>query len=536
MSMTTAHYSWFRRPLRATDEPRPPSEFLFSHIRPKDPLEKVPVLNPAVLQHLAQAIVHNPRTADSSNPAIPAGFTYLGQFIAHDLTFDMTRRPLGAPAPEGGPVQGRSPALDLDSLYGAGPAKAPHLYQDHARLKVGTTARTTFPDPDVDVELPGFDLPRVGSPGATKRERQTALIPDTRNDDNLLVAQIHLAFIRFHNRVVKELSDAGVPADTLWERAQATVTKYYQRMVLTDFLPRVLDPGVLDDVLQHGRRHFERTALPTTPPTMPVEFAFAAFRFGHSMVRERYELNRVFQTRGPNFPAKLGLLLRFSGTSGNLSPDGDWDDPDTGAFDRLATNWVVDWRRFFDFGEAGIDGLTPPAGTFNVAKRIDTLLSDPLHFLPLGSLLRRSGTPTPAFERNLAYRTLIRGAGEGLPTGQQMAELFEVDALNEVQLTQGDRGVAADRILQDGGVFTTTPLWFYVLREAEVNGGRLGAVGSRIVAETFHRAIEGSPISILRDPDLELRLGPDANTFKMAHLLHYAFEGTPELLNPLGDG
>jgi hypothetical protein len=230
--------------------------------------------------------------------------------------------------------------------------------------------------------------------------------------------------------------------------------------------------------------------------------------------------------------ATLGLLLRFSGTGGNLSPDGDWDDPETGSFERLPSSWIVDWRRFFDFGEAGIRGMAPPAKTSNVAKRIDTRLSDPLSFLPLGSLLQRD--PTPPAQRNLAYRSLAAGAEQKLATGQEMARFLGISPLSEKDLEKGDRGVIGDPRLSRAGVFTTTPLWFYILREAELGGGRLGVVGSRIVAETFHRSIEASEHSIVRERGWRPHLGPDRDTFRMVDLLWYAFEGQPELLNPLG--
>ena len=79
-----------------------------------------------------------------------------------------------------------------------------------------------------------------------------------------------------------------------------------------------------------------------------------------------------------------------------------------------------------------------------------------------------------------------------------------------------------------------TPLWFYVLREAELNGGRLTGVGARIVAETIHRAMEGSRFSIVRDPAWHPTLGPDNATFRMSDLLLFAFEGKKDLLAPLG--
>src|SRR5215208_1128459 len=139
---------------------------------------------------------------------IPAGFTYLGQFIDHDLTFDKTSVMLGQNISPALLLQGRSPSLDLDSLYGAGPqdpASAKFYEADGLHLKMGKTV-AAGPDGAKD----GFDLPR-GS-GTTAAAKRRAVIPDPRNDENLAVAQTHLAFIRFHNRVVDTLPAATPPA------------------------------------------------------------------------------------------------------------------------------------------------------------------------------------------------------------------------------------------------------------------------------------------------------------------------------------
>jgi len=318
---------------------------------------------------------------------IPAGYTYLGQFIDHDLTFDRTDVMLGEDIAPPDMLQGRSPSLDLDSLYGAGPDDpvSEKFYEaDGKRLKMGKTQGLGGPPFQA---RDGFDLPR-------HPERKKATIPDFRNDENLVVAQTHLAFIRFHNRVVAELAD--VPAGQRFKRARRQVTKHYQWMVRHDYLPRICDPGVVDDVFANGRKFFEVGADPTEVPTMPVEFSVAAFRLGHSMIRAKYN-----------------------------------------------------WNLAFDNGDGG-------------------------------------------------------------------ASLAGLSADQRAALTE------------------RTPLWFYVLREAEFNGGKLRGVGARIVAETFHRAIEGSQFSIVRDPAWRPTLGPNSTTFRMVDLLLFAFEGKKTLLAPVG--
>jgi hypothetical protein len=527
----------------ATATARPPTtveelrRFRFSRLGPKGtPLDE------ATRTALATAV-----TADGSQPdsaAVPAGFTYLGQFVDHDLTMDRTAVQLGQDVSVDELMQGRSPALDLDSLYGRGPADPQDRVfyaEDGASLKVGKTSATTFPDERVNVELEGFDLPRTGT-GATHADRRAPLIPDPRNDENLAVAQTHLAFIRFHNRVVEELAITGIPARLLFAAARQQVVRHYQWMLRTDLLPRLVDPAIVTDVFTHGRRFFEAPGHGHVHhglrPTMPIEFAVAAYRLGHSMVRGAYQWNRVFNGTGPGPIASLLLLFTFSGTSGNFTPGADLNDPDSGTVERLPTNWIADFRRLYDFAETGRTDLAPPVATGggNLAKRIDTLLADPLAQLPKGAFGGRGTDPAP-IELNLAFRNLTRANMVRLASGQQLAHLLHARPLTEDQILRGNGGATLDALSaeQRAALVEHTPLWFYILREAEVGDGRLGAVGGRIVAEVFHRAMEGSRISIVREPFWRPTFGPDSHTFRMTDLLLFAFEGKSDLLNPLGD-
>ncbi len=512
-------------------------------------------LDDATRGSLAEAMTAVGAQPDSATPTVPAGFTYLGQFVDHDLTFDKTAAALGDSVTVEELIQGRSPSLDLDSLYGRGPGDSAdaRFYSDGKRLKMGRTAATPFPDNGTNHDIDGFDLPRVGF-GSKKAERRAALIPDPRNDENLAVAQTHLAFIRFHNRVVDKLAGEGAPSVTLFKAARATVVKHYQWMLRSDFLPRIVDKAVIDDVFHNGRKFFEvvphvelddklrknptysyMRLQPGDMPTMPVEFSVAAYRLGHSMIRGAYQWNRVFRAGGPGPIASLALLFTFSGTSGILSPDGNLDDPETGSFERLPTNWIADFRRLYDFAEVGRADLVVPAAAGNKTKRIDSLLVDPLKQLPLGSIGERGNTP-PSPQRNLAFRNLTRAQMVELATGQQMAAFMGITPLTPAQIINGNGGAVLTGLsdAQKDALTKDTPLWFYVLREAELGSGRLKGVGGRIVAEVFHRAMEGSQNSILRDPSWKPTLGPNANTFRMVDLLLFAFEGKAELLNPLG--
>jgi hypothetical protein len=443
---------------------------------------------------------------------VAAGFTYLGQFTDHDLTFDKTNVMLGEHVSPAQLLQARSPSLDLDSLYGAGPTdpgSAQFYAADGIHLKMGKTLAA-----EGITAKEGFDLPRgAGTTAATKRK---AIIPDPRNDENLAVAQTHLAFIRFHNRVVDTLP-ASVPAASRFAQAREIVTKHYQWMLRTDYLPRICAPGVVNNVFNSGRKAFEVGANPTDVPTMPIEFSVAAFRLGHAMIRRAYNWNRIFDD---GF-GTLDLLFTFSAGSGNL-----------GGGQRLPSTWIADFRRLYDFKEAGRAGLAVPEGKFNRAMRIDTTLVNPLKNLP----------GFPADEDNLAFRNLTRAKMVRLATGQQMATFLKskgviLTRLTKAQIREGNNGATLDELTQPqrAALLRDTPLWLYILREAEFNQGKLKGVGARIVAETFHRAMEGSWVSIVRDPTWRPSLGPNNTTFRMVDLLLFAFEGKKALLNPLGN-
>jgi heme peroxidase len=442
---------------------------------------------------------------------IPAGFTYLGQFIDHDLTFDKTNVMLGEDVSPAELLQARSPSLDLDSLYGAGPtdpASAKFYAADGIHLKMGKTVAL-----EGLTAREGFDLPRGA--GTTVARKRKAIIPDPRNDENLAVAQTHLAFIRFHNRVVDTLPASVAPSQR-FIRARRIVTRHYQWMIRTDFLRRICAPGVVNDVFNNGRKAFEVGVDPTEVPTMPIEFSVAAYRLGHSMIRRAYNWNRIFD----NGFGTLDLLFTFSAGSGNL-----------GGERRLPSTWIADFRRLYDFKEAGRDNLAVPEGNFNRAVRIDTRLANPLKSLP--------GFTD---EDNLAIRNLTRAKMVRLATGQQMFRFLRnkgvtLTKLTAAQIRDGNNGAVLDGLTQAQreGLLRDTPLWFYILREAELGGGKLRGVGARIVAETFHRAMEGSRTSIVRDPTWRPSLGPDSNTFRMVDLLLFAFQGRKALLAPLGD-
>src|ERR671915_684111 len=217
-------------------------------------------------------------------------------------------------------LQGRSPSLDLDSLYGAGPLDpgSERFYKpDKQHLKTGKTVAAGDP------AMNGFDLPR--GEGNTNAKKRKAVIPDFRNDENLAVAQTHLAFIRLHNRIVDTLPPATPPA-LKFATARELAVKHYQWMIKTDYLPRICAGGVVNDVFSNGRKAFEVGAVPTDVPTMPIEFSVAAFRLGHAMIRRDYNWNARFDD---GF-GSLELLFAFSAGSGDL-----------GGGPQLPSSWIA---------------------------------------------------------------------------------------------------------------------------------------------------------------------------------------------------
>lgn len=454
-----------------------------------------------------------------NNSEIAAGFTYLGQFIDHDITADKTQGFPRINDPEE-IEQARTPSLDLDSLYGLGPKRQPELYDKgfpkrQAMFRIGLTSSAPSPGgsqpgtPDIPVSLPN-DLPR--------RANTQAIIGDPRNDENLLVAQTHLAFLKFHNRVMDTLpqgqatEDDGPVAFTmaeedderkrrLFHKARRLVRWHYQWIVLNDFLPKIIDPNVLTDIRTNGRRFYDFDQEPFGGrPFMPIEFSVAAYRLGHSMVREQYNYNRVFADFSvePNSltPATLGLLFTFTGGGGGAP---------------IPSNWIIDWRRLHSVGRRSL---------LNFTRKLDTKLIPQLHQLP---------SIAPGEPNSLAVRNLLRGARLGIPAAQDVAEAMGITPLRPNQIASGDDG----EILREHGFHQRTPLWYYILKEAELQGEgeRLGEIGSRIVGEVFVGLIEGDPHSFLaKRPDWTPTL-PSATpgTFTMADLLKFVGE-----INPIG--
>jgi hypothetical protein len=473
-----------------------------------------PTLEPLVvddgpLQELAGAMKDpNPGDPAGNNVKVPAGFTYLGQFVDHDITLDLTSIREKEADPNA-TENFRTPALDLDCVYGLGPDGSRQLYARNPpnfngkgpgpKLLIGKTINNG-PDPTGDHRN---DLPR--SPEGF------ALIGDHRNDENLVVAQTHLAMLKFHNKICEDLKTKGVPAGEIFSQARQTVTWHYQWMVLHDFVERITEKGIVAKILDQGRRfyRFKKT------PYMPVEFSAAAYRFGHSMVREIYSHNRIF-TPGGGIPATLDLLFKFTGLSGSIIGDLA-PNPPTGPLPIpvLSSNWIIDWRRYPEVLDTNPSGVN-----LNPSRKIDPFLIPQLHNLP-GS---DPGNPT-----SLAFLNLRRGVILGLPSGQDVAKAMKVkNPLTAEEISKGPDGAVAKK----HGMHKETPLWYYILKEAEQrgNGERLGPVGATIVAEVFVGLVHGDHTSYLwlKGKDWKPTLpSKKPGEFTMADLLRFVGDISP---------
>lgn len=492
---------------------------------------------------------------DDENAFLPSGYTYFGQFVDHDLTLDKTSIGEAEADPEA--VDNfRTAALDLDCVYGNGPGGDLVMYDGDFKLRL-STHRIGTPTPSGPGHVrTQFDHRRDSS--------EIALIGDPRNDENAIVAQIHQAFTVFHNKIMDTPAlMAQLPADNAhrserFRRAARVARWHFQWIIVHDFLKRITMPEIYRDIVNPGGtpriRYYPKPDDVAPYPYMPIEFAAAAYRFGHSMVRPSYALND-----------KIGTAQSGSKRVPIFGSDTAGPTDDLRGFRRLPNNFGIDWGYFLD-----LPGKPPAhqsgSGTLQPAYRIDSLLVDPLAHLVNPDLRTR-----PPIERNLAYLNLLRGSRLRLPTAEQVAGAMNVGSFAAARFPMlapdqiwsagsrnsappsdqtGDEGIDTARdarrpLVQDFA--GNTPLWYYILREAEWYGVRdpgdppeapdhargvnddrgghyLGPIGSTIVLETFLGLLLGDPGSYIHQagwrPMAPITTTPDA--FELKHLIAWA--------------
>jgi Animal haem peroxidase len=363
--------------------------------------------------------------------SVAAGWPLFGQFVAHDITAD--RSLLLQHAEVDHLANFRTPRANLECLYGDGPVGNPFLYNrsDPGKLLIGTN----------DQGAPG-DLPR--------NAQGIALIGDPRNDVHLFVSQLHLAMLKTHNLLVDRLREDGEPEAELFETARRAATWHYQWVIVNDFLPTVVGPELLAELLAEGPRWYR----PQGPTYIPLEFADAAYRYGHSQIRRSYRL----QAGGPELPLFPDLL----------------------GFQPVPAIRRVDWTQLFAF-----PGRPAP----QPSKKIDGRLARSLIELPMAI----TGEVEVEAYHSLAVRDLQRGQAYGLPSGEALSRALGIQPLVADEIGLGDLGWEGE-----------TPLWYYFLKEAEVRSGgeRLGPLGGRVVAEVLLGIID-------RDPESYRAVKPD---------------------------
>jgi hypothetical protein len=352
--------------------------------------------------------------------AADAGWPFLGQFIAHDITAD--RSPIGPQEDAESIANFRSPRANLECVYGAGPVGSPYLYErdDPARLLLGDG---------------GHDVPR--------NSQGLALVADPRNDVHLFMNQLQVGYLHAHNLLVRRLREDGGPEATVFDDARMALTWHHQWILLNDFLPTLIGDELTGALLRDGATLYRVEG----EPYIPFEFADAAYRYGHSQVRNLYRINSE-QPERPLFPDLIG-------------------------FRPVGVERTIDWALFFDVGGR-------PAA--QRSKPIDGCLPESLINLPI----EISGPVDDAAFSSLAGRDLQRGQSTGLPSGEAVARALTVEPLTPEEVGLAEHGWEGE-----------TPLWYYVLREAsERHGGdRLGEVGGRIVGEVLVGIVDYDPLS-----------------------------------------
>lgn len=451
----------------------------------------------------------NRGTADDS-ATLPAEYTYLGQFIDHNLDFDQTSQPTANLNPSS-LTNFESFRFDLNNVFGGGPAVDPQLYaRDHMHLLVSGTLGIPQPDgfPSVTGNDGVYDLARDPLTGG-------AILVEPRDDETQILSQISAAFVAFYNDFVNR-------GDS-YARARKLTEAYYQEIVLTDVLPAYVGQSTIAEYLSvsHGRVRLNTPNFPNANFT-PIEFSVGAYRFGHSLVRDDYHINDIFPSTDDiddNVPIFDIDHFQWGDLSGGSPLPGTNASTTTTCTSTSLCNGPnpaghqIQWRYFVPALDAD-----PNDPGINFARQTQTTISPALFNLPAETIAGCPDTADPACNGSgsLIARDFARGNYDGLASGQDIARALGCHVISAPSINP-----TRDAVFNSG-----TPLLYYVLAEAQRTGGPdrvLGCVGSAIVAQTFLRALWATPNSILRtgfrpDPAL-VKLAPETPKFSFGDLL-----------------
>lgn len=469
---------------------------------------------------------HEPSSSAPATPkpieTMPAGYTYFGQLMAHDLSFNTELIPHLGPESASGDGNLRRPLLALETLYGGGPKAFPIGYRTSSnRLKEGVASpRLRFrigKIPSAPRLLPAHDLPRLareeldhvdGACPASRHWATDVLIADGRNDDHTIISQLAALFMSCHNRAVDvlESTDPEKKSDRfnhvrLFERARQATVYLYRLIIWNDYLRRLLDPAVFDRYVPAGISDAELPPFIKAQQvigihggfSVSVEFSHAVFRFGHSMLRRDYP----FGPKEERFDIDE-VLKRSSTSRPELMP--------------VDERWIVDWPSFFGAQDAGQPVLSRPIGPRITAigpAAVFVLNDEGEHEREIPIEVEKWGNKRPAY--GLAIHDLIRSMDGPVASVTDLIAFMQTDerlkAMVEASPLLKDRALRSDVIqrwlekdspfpgIKDvafsddeiGFLATTPPLYLFVLIEAEHlhEGRRLGPLGSFIVAETI---------------------------------------------------
>ena len=437
------------------------------------------------------------------NPAIPSGYTYLLQFIAHDLVH--SEMPLSITGDVGTLANARRAPLLLESLYGHGPVGSPHLYALDApsddrrtKLRLGRM-RWKIAKGDVatdDARCPFRDIARTRVEDHTGIDRDKggrvalteALLADPRNDDHAIISQLTALFALLHNALV-DLARRGEPVSHANSRFGAAYKRFlcardalsaiYHHIIRNDVMRRVLHPAIYAAYSTANPWFMDRHSA--SDWQIPLEFSQGAFRFGHAMVRPEYRINDL---------TRHDLNNTLEKSSANDPVNMPLDD-----------TWMVQWSRFFS-----INRSEP-----NLSRRIGPYLSDALgndHIFYAFDATERVG---------LLYRDLLGAALAGMwsvdaliaeiarrrPDLVNPSRLLADRAYRVTSLRQWLSSAPSYGSLRDEDIETIAndpPLPFFVLFEAmqqdEATGLHLGRLGAIITAEVIFAALDGARASV----------------------------------------